>query len=147
MYYGKSNHTTKFATFICICITLCSLNSCSPHRRLSRLLRNHPYLVETKIRDSIVIKEGKVLDTTLLIKATYDTIQLSTGTTIIRNADTFRFITRIEPCTTFIQKRETIFPKETKKDAEKGQVWQILERVSLILLCVLLTLFLLIKRR
>lgn len=147
MYYGKNNHTFKFATILAICIGLVSLVSCSPHRRLSRLLRNHPYLVETQIRDSVVVREGKVVDTTLLIKETRDTIQLSSGTTIIRNSDTFRFITRIEPCTTFITKRETIFPKEQRKEkAEERQFWEILQVIALIFLCVLLGLSLIIRR-
>lgn len=145
MYHGK-HHTIKLATFICIGFLLVCLNSCSPNRRFSRLLRNYPYLLETKIRDSIVIRQGKVVDTTLLIKATYDTIRLSTGTTIIRNADTFRFVTRIQPCTTFIQKRETIFPKEKRKETKERPIWEIFERVSLILLCLLLSLSLLFKR-
>ena len=147
MYYGKNNHTFKFATILAICIGLVSLVSCSPHRRLSRLLRNHPYLVETQIRDSLVVREGKVVDTTLLIKETRDTIQLSSGTTIIRNSDTFRFITRIEPCTTFIQKREIILPKERKETGEKRSKWEIYQIISFIVLCVLLTLSLFVNRR
>ena len=147
MHYGKHHRTNSINAFFIASISLLCLGSCSPYKRFNRLLKKHPYLIQTSIKDSVVIREGKVLDTTLLIKETHDTIQLSTGTTIIRSSDTFRFITRIEPCTTFIQKRETIFPKESKKDAEKGKGWQILERISLIILCVLLTLSILIKRR
>lgn len=146
MHYGKHHRTNHFITILIASIGLFLLNSCSPHKRLVRLLKKHPHLIENRVKDSIVIRQGKVIDTTLLIKETHDTIQYG-GTTIIRTSDTFRFITRIEPCTTFIQKRETIFPKETKKDAEKGQGWQVYERISLIILCVLLTLSLLFKRK
>lgn len=147
MHYGKHYRTNYFITILIASYGLFLLNSCSPNKRLARLLKKHPYLIQTNVKDSFVIRQGKVLDTTLLIKETNDTIQLSTGTTIIRSSDTFRFITRIQPCTTFIQKRETIFPKETKKDAEKGQRWQVYERIGLIILCVLLTLSLLFKRK
>lgn len=148
MHHEKHANHTKFITIAFLCFGMVCLYSCSPNRRLSRLLRKHPYIVETKVRDSIVIRQGKIVDTTLLIKETRDTIRLSTGTTIIRNSDTFRFISRIEPCTTYITKRETIFPKDERKEkAEKRQSWQIYERLSLILLCVLLTLSLIFKRK
>jgi len=146
MHYGKHHRTNRFITILIASIGLLSIHSCSPNKRLVRLLKKYPYLIENRVKDSVVIRQGKVIDTTLLIKETHDTIQYA-GTTIIRTSDTFRFITRIQPCTTFIQKRETIFPKETKKDAEKGQRWQVYERISLIILCVLLTLSLLFKRK
>jgi len=144
MHSGK-NRTTKFTTLFCIGCVMVFCYSCSPHRRFARLLRNHPYLIQTQIRDSFVVREGKVIDTTLLIKETHDTIQYG-GTTIIRTSDTFRFITRIEPCTTFIQKREIILPKERKETGEKRSKWEIYQIISFIVLCVLLTLSLIVRR-
>jgi len=147
MLYGNHSRNQFITTCIFYLLLLCG-TSCSPYDRLQRLLKNHPYLVENKVRDSVVVRQGKVVDTTLLIKETHDTIQLSSGTTIIRSSDTFRFITRIEPCTTFITKRETIFPKAQQKQVQpKGEKWQIYEKIALILLCLLLTLSLLFNRR
>jgi len=145
MHYGK-NRTTKFSTILCFGIVMGLFYSCSPHRRFARLLRNHPYLLQVQVRDSFVVREGKVIDTTLLIKETHDTIQYG-GTTIIRTSDTFRFITRIEPCTTFIQKREIILPKERKETGEKRSKWEIYQIISFIVICVLLTLSLFVNRR
>ena len=145
MHYGK-NRTFKLTTILCIGCVMALFYSCNPHRRFARLLRNHPYLLQTQIRDSFVVREGKVVDTTLIIKETHDTIQLSTGTTIIRTSDTFRFITRIEPCTTFIQKREIILPKDRKETGEKRSKWEIYQIISFIVLCVLLTLSLFVRR-
>jgi hypothetical protein len=145
MHYGK-NRTTKFSAILYFGIVMGLFYSCSPHRRFARLLRNHPYLLQVQVRDSFVVREGKVIDTTLLIKETHDTIQYG-GTTIIRTSDTFRFITRIEPCTTFIQKREIILPKERKETGEKRSKWEIYQIISFIVICVLLTLSLFVNRR
>jgi hypothetical protein len=144
MHYGK-NRTTKFSAILYFGIVMGLFYSCSPHRRFARLLRNHPYLLQVQVRDSFVVREGKVIDTTLLIKETHDTIQYG-GTTIIRTSDTFRFITRIEPCTTFIQKREIILPKERKETGEKRSKWEIYQIISFIVICVLLTLSLIVRR-
>jgi hypothetical protein len=145
MHYGK-NRTTKFSAILYFGIVMGLFYSCSPHRRFARLLRNHPYLLQVQVRDSFVVREGKVIDTTLLIKETHDTIRYA-GTTIIRSSDTFRFITRIEPCTTFIQKREIILPKERKETGEKRSKWEIYQIISFIVICVLLTLSLFVNRR
>lgn len=147
MNYGNHQRNQFITLCSCVLLLLCG-TSCSPYNRLQCLLKNHPYLVETKVRDSVVIREGKVVDTTLLIKATYDTIQLSGGTTIIRSSDTFRFITRIEPCTTFITKRETIFPKTQQKEPTgKGDKWAVYEKIGLITLLILFALQALFRRR
>lgn len=147
MYYGNHSRNQFITTCIGFLLLLCG-SSCSPYDRLQRLLKNHPYLVQNQIRDSVVIRQGKVVDTTLSITSTHDTIQLSSGTTIIRNSDTFRFITRIEPCTTFITKRETIFPKtEQKQVQQKGDKWAVYERISLILLLILFSLQIIFNRK
>lgn len=147
MHYGNHQRNQLTTTCFLIGLVVC-LTTCSPYNRLQRLLKNHPYLVENQIRDSVVIREGKVVDTLFSIKATRDTIQLSGGTTIIRSSDTFRFITRIEPCTTFITKRETIFPKEQRKETpKKGEKWAVYEKIGLYALLILLALGTLFNRR
>lgn len=147
MHYGNHQRNQFITTCLFIGLVVC-FTSCSPYNRLQRLLKNHPYLVENKIRDSVVIREGKVVDTTLFITATHDTIQLHSGTTIIRSSDTFRFITRIEPCTTFITKRETIFPKtQPKEPTSKVSKWQVYEKIGLIALLILFALQALFRRR
>lgn len=63
-----------------LCLLLCLLFSCTPQRRLNRLLTNHPGLLEN---DTIVVKDTVIIDnynydTTTIIKS-YDT------TTVINN--------------------------------------------------------------
>ena len=63
-----------------LCLLLCLLFSCTPQRRLNRLLTNHPELLE---KDTIIVK-----DTVVVQNYNYDTttiIRLHDTTTVINN--------------------------------------------------------------
>ena len=63
-----------------LCLLLCLLFSCTPQRRLNRLLTNHPELLE---KDTIIVR-----DTVVVQNYNYDTttiIRLHDTTTVINN--------------------------------------------------------------
>ena len=69
-----------FIKIAILCLLLCLLFSCTPQRRLNRLLTNHPELLE---KDTIIVK-----DTVVVQNYNYDTttiIRLHDTTTVINN--------------------------------------------------------------
>ena len=69
-----------FIKIAILCLLLCLLFSCTPQRRLNRLLTNHPELLE---KDPIIVR-----DTVVVENYNYDTttiIRLHDTTTVINN--------------------------------------------------------------
>jgi hypothetical protein len=69
-----------FIKIAILCLLLCLLFSCTPQRRLNRLLTNHPELLE---KDTIIVR-----DTVVVQNYNYDTttiIRLHDTTTVINN--------------------------------------------------------------
>ena len=76
----KKSVIKSFIEIVFLCLLLCLLFSCTPQRRLNRLLTNHPELLEKDtmvVRDTVVV-ENYNYDTTTIIKL-HDT------TTVINN--------------------------------------------------------------
>ena len=73
-------HILKFSNFQIICILLiCVLSSCSPQRRLERLVADHP---ELRMADTLLIRDTiitlpLVADTALSIMRLTDTVTIS----------------------------------------------------------------------
>lgn len=115
MKYGKHLiQRTKFIAIAIVGFNLFHLVSCGANNRLQRILKNHPELAKIEVRDSIVVVEGKKIDTFFSIKATHDTIQYA-GISIIRYRDSFRLIGRTQPCTTIIRQSRTVIGDTTRK--------------------------------
>jgi hypothetical protein len=115
MKYGKHLiQRTKFTTYAIAFFGVLYLCSCSANYRLQRILKNHPKLVQSKVVDSIVIRESKIIDTQVVFKTTHDTIQYG-GLSIIRTHDTIRIVGRTEPCTTIIRNRYTTLGDSSKQ--------------------------------
>ena len=76
----KKSIIKSFIEIVFLCLLLCLLFSCTPQRRLNRLLTNHPELLE---KDTIVVR-----DTVVVENYNYDTttiIKLHDTTTVINN--------------------------------------------------------------
>ena len=73
-------HILKFSNFQIICILfICVLSSCSPQRRLERLVLHHPELrmVDTLLIRDTIITLPVVADTALSIMRLTDTVTIS----------------------------------------------------------------------
>ena len=76
----KKSVIKSFIEIVFLCLLLYLLFSCTPQRRLNRLLTNHPELLE---KDTIVVR-----DTVVVENYNYDTttiIRLHDTTTVINN--------------------------------------------------------------
>lgn len=114
----------KFIAYATAVFGVLHLVSCSASHRLQRILKNHPQLAQSKVVDSIVIREGKSIDTQVVFKETHDTIQYG-GLSIFRIGDTIRIFGRTEPCTTIIRRQYTTIEGDKKQRGTNGRNrWQ-----------------------
>jgi len=100
-----------------ICIVGLCLTACSPSNRLSRLLKNNPYLYEIFTHDSIRVQTSVVSDSIFFFTKEKDTITFNNAT-IYRKSDTLRLVQHCPPCTTYITKQ--ILQPTQKYIKEKG---------------------------
>lgn len=107
----------------CIAITILLLSSCSPQRRLNRLIGNHPELARAQVRDTVLTVIE--LDTVYIPERSIDTFfSFSTDTfnvtdsgvtvTVIKEVDRWHLKTTV--------KRDTIYSSDTVKIAYKDTV-------------------------
>ena len=97
------------------------LISCSPRQRFVRLVKKHPYLLETISSDTIRVRNTLAQDTQVVWKKEVDTLVFR-EVTIERRNDTFRIIKEAKPCTTFIRRTEYRPSKIVEKYVtQKGQ--------------------------
>ena len=96
------NYGTKTISVITIGL-LFILSACSPARRISKIIRKHPEVLDSFSKTEIVVRSQQVHDTLLFFQK--DTI-ITEYATIYRTADTIRLITRERPCTTYVNKTE-----------------------------------------
>lgn len=92
----------KFRIF-CIFFLGLYLSSCSPEYRLSRLLKNNPYLYEIYTHDSVRVQTFNTTDSVFFFNKQNDTIRFENAT-IYRNSDTIRIRQSCPPCTTYVSK-------------------------------------------
>ena len=104
--------------------------SCSPQYRFVRLVKNHPYLIDSIRNDSVRIKEIKKIDTQFVWKKERDTIVFN-DYRLERFRDTIRFFTRERACTTYIHTTELRPSKivekyisEKTEEGLKGKIYQ-----------------------
>lgn len=96
------NYGTK--TFsVGIIVLLCCFSACSPARRVSKIIKRHPDILDSFSKTEIVVRNQQIHDTLLFFQS--DTI-ITEYATIYRTADTIRLITRERPCTTYVNTTE-----------------------------------------
>jgi hypothetical protein len=127
-------HGTKTFGY-CFIVFLWCISACSPVRRVNRIIKKHPEVLDSFTKTEILVRNQQVHDTTLLFKS--DTI-VTEFATIYRTSDTIRIITRERPCTTYVQTTQ-ITPKEIikAKKERKGAIHEILILVRDIVLMLL----------
>ena len=143
MYYG-----TKTLGVITIGLLLI-LSACSPVRRINKIIRKHPEVLDSFSKTEIVVRNQQIHDTLLFFQS--DTI-ITEYATIYRTADTIRLITRERPCTTYvntteirptqIQERKIVRLLKDKKEKLKGAIYQ-----AIIGLLVLALIFVTLRKR
>lgn len=114
-----------------IVITLIILaTSCSPEYRFLRLVKNHPYLLDSFTSRNIQIKTIKEVDTQFVWKKERDTIRFN-DYRLERFRDTIRFFTSARNCTTHIHTTEVKPSKiieryisEKSEEGLKGKIYQ-----------------------
>lgn len=104
--------------------------SCSPQHRFLRLVKNHPYLLDTFRTREVQIQTIQKVDTQIIWKKERDTIEFRTFR-MERFRDTLRFYSRERACTTFVNTTQIRPSKTIEKYIEskseeglKGQVYQ-----------------------
>jgi hypothetical protein len=119
-----------YRTINIVIATLLFATSCNPQSRFIRLVKNHPYLLDSFTSRNVQIKTIKEVDTQFIWKKERDTIRFNEYR-LERFRDTLRFFASSRNCTTFVQTTQvrpskTIERYITQKSEEglKGQVYQ-----------------------
>jgi len=119
----------------CFIVFLWCISACNPVRRVDRIIKKHPEVLDSFTKTQILVRNQQVHDTTLLFKS--DTI-VTQFATIYRTADTIRIITRERPCTTYIKTTQIVPTKVNKAQKErKGTIHENLKLVRDIALMLL----------
>ena len=128
---------------ICIIITLSIYAvSCSPQHRFHRLVKNHPYLLDTTKLREVQIQTIDRIDTQFFFKKERDTIEFRTFR-IERFRDTLRFYSAQQNCTTFVNTTQIKPSKIIEKYiSEKGLKGEIYEKIMWLLLGLIVALIL-----
>ena len=134
---------------ISIIVSIIFFSSCSPTDRFLRLVKKHPYLLESVSVDSVRIRDTISQDTQVVWKNKVDTLILS-QVKIERRNDTFRIITRERPCTTYVNRTEIrpskIVEREILKKGQKRPLYQVVKDYALYLLLLLSLLIIFLRR-
>ena len=101
MKHGKFSYTLGLVLFLVLC------QSCGPERRLATLLRKHPHLIQTRTKDSTVVRFYRTVDTAYLFTQKTDTLHTE-HFTIWRSDSTIRIRGGCPPCSTQIFQPEKI---------------------------------------
>ena len=127
-------------TFTWICIHY--LSACSPIHRFNRLVKCYPFLLDSQVFDTLVIRRIESVDTTFIL-GKKDTLYQQ-GIEIHRHFDSFRLVIRERNCTTF-QKQVIIQPskiveKYLKNESNKRERYYLYGFIILLVIIVFLTL-------
>lgn len=138
MTYGYAKIFTIIALSICAA-------SCSPQHRFHRLVKNHPYLLDTTKFREIQIQTIDKIDTQFFFTKERDTIHFR-DYRFERFRDTIRFLSKERNCTTFVYSTQ-IKPSKTieryiNEKQNKGVKGEIYERLMWLLLGLIVSLLL-----
>ena len=100
------------------CILLLFLSSCSPQKRLARLIERNPNLLNVAIKDSVNVRHFSVNDSSFFLYSV-DSILIkseNTSTKIFRHYDSFFVISKTDPCTTYIRQNFVQGPVNKKRE-------------------------------
>ncbi len=130
--------------YIIIAISIC-LSACSPQHRFARLVKNHPYLLDTTKLREVQIQTIDKIDTQFFFTKERDTIHFR-DYRFERFRDTIRFLSKERNCTTFVYSTQ-IKPSKTieryiREKQNKGLKGEIYERLMWLLLGLIISLIL-----
>lgn len=101
MKHGKFPYSLGLVLVLVLC------QSCGPERRLATILRKYPHLIQTRTKDSTVVRFYRSVDTAFMFTQKTDTVHTE-HFTFWRSDSTIRIRGGCPPCSTQIIQPEKI---------------------------------------